>query len=395
VDGRFENRLVIIVRDPESRRWRHYFMRQGLEFQKFWSEYLQTKRDILFILGWGFDPRMCIGLEAILESGGTGLRDCWLVDFDEGEASPSRKHDPLRSANLVKLNQLINGKMNKHDKKIPMVGEDGHRIEGRKAAKVFTNFADLKKYSDILVDISAMPISIYFPLLGNLLYLVDKNKAETTLNIHVVVAENAELDAAIRDREIEEDAKYLFGFASDLAAESTAMSKNALARIPKVWIPIIGEDKHTQLERISIVVKPDEICPVLPSPARNLRRSDNLILEYRDLFTRLPVELRNIVYGSEQNPFEVYREIFDTVDRYYKALKALGGCKVAVSPLSSKLLSMSAFLVAYEAINTQISVGVAYVVPKGYAMDASVDSTTVNNNTKLFSLWLAGEVYAR
>jgi len=37
---------------------------------------------------------------------------------------------------------------------------------------------------------------------------------------------------------------------------------------------------------------PDEICPVLPFPALNPRRGDNLVLEYRDLlFDRLRIDL--------------------------------------------------------------------------------------------------------
>lgn len=380
----------------QTRRWQYYLLREGDEFHNFWEEYLKTERNILYVIGWGFDPRMCIGLEAILKAGGKGRRDCWLIDFDEGDSSPSRKHDSTRQQNLLRFNSLVNGKMNKIDKKIMMVDENNHRVDSRRAAQLFSKLNELQQYSDIIVDISALPLSIYFPILGKLLYLIDKaGKGEKTPNLHVVLAENAYLDSKIKDQEVEEDARYLFGFASDLTVESTAIARDSATKIPKLWIPILGEDKHTQLDRIALLVKPDEICPVLPSPSIDPRRPDNLILEYRELFTKMRVELKNIVFGSEQNPFEVYREIFETVERYGRALQSLGGCKIAISPLSSKLLSISAFLVAYEARVKNISAGIAYVSAKGYIMEDSVDIPAVNSNSRLFTLWISGDCYAK
>jgi hypothetical protein len=62
------------------------------------------------------------------------------------------------------------------------------------------------------------------------------------------------------------------------------------------------------------------------------------------LFDDYRVEPANIIYASEYNPFEAYRQLFGAIDRYRDALRELGGCKVYVSPLSSKLLSIGALL---------------------------------------------------
>lgn len=89
-------------------RWSNYFLRHGDDFYAFWREYLQNnERNVLFILGQGFDPRMCFGLEALLGAGGSGLRDCIVIEFDEGPNSPSTKHADLLEKNKVKLDQLI------------------------------------------------------------------------------------------------------------------------------------------------------------------------------------------------------------------------------------------------------------------------------------------------
>ena len=71
-------------------RWNDYFLRKNAECNQFWEEYLKSSRDILFILGSGFDPRMCIGIESILEKDGSGLRHCMLINFHEGNNSPSK-----------------------------------------------------------------------------------------------------------------------------------------------------------------------------------------------------------------------------------------------------------------------------------------------------------------
>jgi len=84
------------------------------------------------------------------------------------------------------------------------------------------------------------------------------------------------LDAAITQEGIEE-------FADFVATFRGAFDHEARSNMPKVWIPILGENRQIQLERIYDLVKPDEICPVLPSPASDPRRADNIMRDYHDL----------------------------------------------------------------------------------------------------------------
>ena len=265
----------------------------------------------------------------------------------------------------------------------------------RRASNLFSNTSDLSGYSDIIVDVSALPMPIYLPVLGKILSMIDAQRrtvnSQKTPNLHIIVAENVYLDSIIIREEIEEDASYLFGFTSDLSVMSQSVVDDSLKQVPRLWIPIIGEDKIIQLQRISILARPTEICPILPSPSHDPRRSDNLVREYREIFSWLPVEIKNIVYGSEQNPFEVYREISETIDRYMEALKSLGGCKVVISPLSSKLLSISSFLVAYE--RKERSVGISYVAAGRYELREDIAAGLINRDTELFSLWIAGDCY--
>ena len=49
-------------------RWQSYVLTRGQELHEFWNSHLQLReRNVLFILAKGFDPRMCLGLDLLLE----------------------------------------------------------------------------------------------------------------------------------------------------------------------------------------------------------------------------------------------------------------------------------------------------------------------------------------
>jgi len=367
-------------------RWEHYLNFKGPEFDSFWEDYLrESNRDVLFILGLGFDPRMCTGITAILNAGGSGKRECLLVEFDEGAHSPSKKYKDRVNQNRLTLEALLNGKGRLQPVTIPMWSDDGRRIGARRASEIVDGDSMLSSYTDVIVDISALPRGIYFPLLAKLLYQIDKlQDCDRKVNLHVTVAEDVGIDKMIQEEGIDETATYLHGF-------SSALEREATAGIPIVWIPVLGEGKEIQLVRIYDHVKPDEICPVLPSPSRNPRRGDDLLLEYQELlFDRLRVEPQNIIYSCEHNPFETYRQIYRTIQRYDSALQPLRGCKIVISAISSKLLSVGALLPAYEAKKADYMVGIAHIESHGYVIK---EDELPEGNEELFSLWLAGECY--
>jgi len=289
------------------------------------------------------------------------------VEFDEGPSSPSKAYRPLVEENWSALQALVEGRATLSVRAVRIWSDDGRRIGARSAAALFSTFGDVSGYTDIVVDISALPRGIYFPLIAKILHLLDTTPENTGRrpNLHVVVAENPLLDRCIQDDGIDETAAYLHPFGASLEMEATADH-------PKVWIPVLGERQGTQLVRIYDLVMPDEIAPVLPFPSVNPRRSDDLLLEYRELlFDRLRVEPSNFIYACERNPFEVYRQIGRAVFHYREALQPLGGCKVVLSALSTKLLSVGTLLVAYELKQKRVEIGVAHVECQGYTIAAA------------------------
>ena len=129
---------------------------------------------------------------------------------------------------------------------------------------------------------------------------------------------------------------------------------------------------------------------MLPGPSRNPRRGDELIAEYHSLlFDAFRVEPGNILYGSEVNPFEAYRQLRRAIIHYEEALLPLGGCRHIVSALSSKLLSFATLLVACE-LKEHVDIGIAHIESNGYRMDLEKRE---EQRSKLYGLWLAGEFY--
>jgi hypothetical protein len=367
-------------------RWSDYFLRRGTESKDFWKEYLAQRRDVLFIVGMGFDPRTCQGYSDLLAAGGSGRRDCTVMLFDEGPESPSIRYSELFKNNQDKLASLIPRNAQRNNKSVVMRASDGRRVGSRNSANSFGTISELSPYTDVIIDVSSMPRGIYFPLIGKILFLVDSTaRSAPKPNVHVVVSENADLDGRIRDEGIAEEANYMPLFTGTLQIEG-------LQDLPKVWIPILGEHQEQQLERVYNLVTPDEISPILPAPSSNPRRGDDLLFEYRELlFDRLRVEPKDFVYVDEQNPFQVYQAIHRTVSHYNQALQSLGGCQVVLSAFSSKLLSIGALLSAYE-LKTK-GVGVANVETLGYGLELPSDTKEVLDKTEPCTMWIAGECY--
>src|SRR5262245_60377902 len=101
----------------QSPRWRDYVLlrddrERGREhFRHFWAEHLaRAERSVLYILGRGFDPRMCLGLNLLLATGGTGTRDVIALDYRERSTSVSLAHDNLVQKNWLELQSAIQGR---------------------------------------------------------------------------------------------------------------------------------------------------------------------------------------------------------------------------------------------------------------------------------------------
>lgn len=370
-------------------RWDTYVLESGTGLSQLWSARRSECKRILFLVGHGFDPRMCVGTTVLRDADIWGLTDLRVIDYSDGAQPSTAAIASLIEGNRSEVEAIGGVAASMESWAIRLRSPDGRRTGAKNAAALIADRVDLGLYSDVVVDISALPRALYFPIVGALLEATDRAKAggTSTPNLHVFVAESPALDGRIVEEGVEARAEYLKGFAGGLDQEATR-------GLPTLWIPVLGEAQSAQIAKIYDLVVPDEICPVLPSPSRNPRRADDLVLEYRELlFDRLRVEPRNLLYGAEHNPFEVYHQLHRTVLRYEDALRPIGGCKTAISVLASKLMSVGALLTAYEMKSNRHRVGIAHVESNGYLPDDQLSARDADG-VEVFGLWLTGSCYA-
>lgn len=372
-------------------RWTPYVMFDDNNICAFWKEHFDnTNHKLLFIMGKGFDVRMNISLAKLLKECPKLNIECLLIDFDEGSSSSSHNYQSLVDQNIIEFESLmvdkkiIIKKLNIRNKS----GKSKRVVGDRKAAELIKNYSDIKDYTDIIVDISSLPRGIYFSLLGKILTLIDSNQNKDQ-NLFISVAENVDIDSCIQESAIEDDLTYLHGFGGEIELESEKEK-------PLIWFPILGENKSSHISRGSEKITEDknrlyEICPVLPFPSKDPRRSDKIIIEYHELlFDSLDIEPQNIMYTTERNPFEAYIELSKAINNYKESLNILNGCKAAISTFSSKLLSIGTLLVAYE---NQDFVGILNVNSGGYNITDEKEFIKLKDESELFVTWLTGNPY--
>ena len=371
----------------EQMRWRDYVMVRGDIFDSFWSEHAaEPGRRLLVIVGRGFDPRAPLALQRIVAAAPACPIDVVALEFEDELATDSPAQRQAAEANERAFSGAVGGRGTVTSKVVKFRNQKRDSVAARSAANLFADDAMIAGYTDVVVDVSAMPRVVYFPLLSRLIFFHDDLRARGAAapNVHVAVSEDPGLDMRIREHGIEEEASYLHPFEGPF-------NREAMGGQPTVWVPVLGEGRTHQFERMFVLVKPTEVCPVLPSPARDPRRSDNIVMEYQKmLFDEVGIDPRSIIYASELNPFDVYRQVRRTVLHYHSVLRLVGGCRVALSAMCSKVMSLGVLLVAYELKPSDVQVGIAHVECQGYDVPADL-STEVEP----VGVWLAGECYRK
>lgn len=357
-------------------RWNRNFLSRPAEFSDFWRDLANAReRNALLIAGRGFDPRTVKAAEALRDVG-LPIGEIQLVRLaDRYNTTPNPERTARAERNENRLKELF------AESEIRVIdvesrSQDGQVVGGQNVSQAFSEL-DTSRFTDVIVDIAALPSGIYFPLIGTLLTLWSRDP-DPNWNLHCVVCENVALDARIL-AEGGDRAERVHGFGShyELVATPDAV---------KVWAPVLGERQAEPLRKIRDAVAPDETKPVLPFPSRDPRRGDNLVAEYRELlFETWEVDPQGFLYAHEQNPFDVYLQLGRLSRDYVASLEPLGTARTVLSSHTSKLLSLGVLLAAFEH-----NLPVLHVEPTGYQASELDDFAA---HDELFSVWLCGEAY--
>lgn len=388
--------------------WNHYVFRRGKGVHELWDRmHHKRKLRLLYIAGRGFDVRAQAVMKqyvANLQTSGCEVISAKLILLAFTGYALEQDVQDLTEENAKALENIFSplGPVQLVTMGASSDGEDdiGASNELRLAAQeVLTHIAD---QTDVVLDVSSLPRMIYLALLTGVLTRLISDRAAVSgrphplaasgVSFQVLVAEDARLDGLIRAEDPSNELVQIPGFSGAFHAET-------VKDWPLVWFPILGENRVNQLTKVltsSDVAASAEICPVVPHPSTNPRRADDLLVEYMDpLFRSRQTPTSNIVYVHESNPFEAYRQLLSAMRRYKQSLNVLGNCRLLVTPLGSKLVTVGAGLACFEMKPTGIGdshrIALPLAEPRRYV--ASVGNLR-GSVPEVSALLLTGDAYS-
>lgn len=378
--------------------WENYVFNVGDGVSELWeSMYSTGKYRTIYITGNGFDARSTKVLENYVATVYPLLEkpenvDLLLVDFQDFEISDELRELTEKSEASAKKQFDKLGTV----KKIPLkITETEESATAALQRGVLNILQYLNTYDDIVLDVSSLPKSVYVSIITAILRkLVPNPRTDNSLNaggvnFQVLVADDPELDKQITSDDPDNDLLDIPGFKAD---------QESVKDWQDVWLPALGEGKSAQLEKISRVLGTGaEVCPIIPHPSRDPRRGDRLLLEHRKiLFDSRETTPSNLLLVHESNPFEVYRQVRAAMIRYAESMELIEGCRLIVSPLTSKLITAGICLACYElkalgeTTTSKYVIGIPYVQPRRYdATSRAIESSQFTLNSML----LTGSAY--
>lgn len=365
------------MRKDGDMKWSSYMFFQQDEVSDFWKSYYSKKSArILFVMGKGFDPRMNNTLKMLLQSVSYQSLECLAIDFPAKEKTDG---DEFYKQNVAVYEAMVN------EKGIPnkTITVDSKLSWDNRIKSMLRqlNQITLSSYTDIVLDVSAIPCAYYYNI-AKLLY--DKTRYDQT-NFFIAVSENVEIDKLIKKKYNDETITPLYNFRALYGMESVFNPIN-------IFVPLMGEDKREHLKLVYYTFHPKEVCPVLPFPSKEPGRSDQLLWEYNDFLTdTLKVEPQNLLYAPERDPFELYNRLEKLMQDYKDTLKLINAqiC-FGFALLTSKLLALGVLLIGLK-YNDEVQV---------YNVNSSkydiVDKDKIqheNEHSEPFLMWINGEPY--
>lgn len=383
--------------------WKQYVFRRGADVEDMWDLLFENRPvRLLYLAGRGFDVRAQAVMNAFIEtcrvSGHTIEKaELVLIGFEGHHLSEELKEQTEDNAKALEQAFSALGPATHLEINTSSADEDDISSTNALRMGIEDVLQRLTDQTDIILDVSSLPRVVYLGLMTGLLQklIPDKHAANPLwangVNLQVLVAEDASLDAEIISEDPSNDLVLIPGFSSALHAES-------VQDWPLIWFPILGENRMNQLQKVMDSVIPEfaEICPILPHPSRDLQRADRLLVEYKfPLFDKRQTPTGNILYAHESHPFEAYRQLLEAMRRYRDSMHIIGGCRLVITPLASKLITLGAGLACFEMRPSDINEGYGVAIP--YAEPTRYVTSTQRlraSRPEICALLLTGDAYS-
>jgi hypothetical protein len=364
----------------------------------------EPHRRVLLVGGAGFDPRSLTVAQLLSPVLGARL-DALLVR--ERRPSPSPALRDRADTHIAEFQRLV---PSTRVVDVTVFESDGAVGVGRRVVEA-VRAVDVTRYTDIVVDFSALSIGSSFPIARLLLARLEaadqpddaerdggpgagpnapqddggplQGVGDHRVNLHAMVTARPTTD----DRIVPSPSSIVgpvHGFPGRFGLDETA-------RAAKLWLPQLRFGQRAILERLHDYLRPDDVVPVLPFPAHDPRIGDRLIEHYATEFeNRWSVDARSIVYADETSPLDFYRTVLRIDDGRHPVFAETGGSLLILSPIGSKVLALGGMMAAVER-----DLPVMYVEALSYTAEIETDNEASYSAADVVHVWLFGEAYPR
>lgn len=384
---------MIIMIDKKGRWDRYLFFDQENEIIKIFN-FLQSKQ-VLFIFGKGFDPRLINILNLLEKTSLCKTAHALIITYDPNDSSI-----PSVDKNISKITKIFKNRIETISLSTSQLDYNSEIVitEIANSSQDFKRV--LQKYEHVILDITAFPRAIFSILTTTFLRMSSGNI--TRFNFHIMVSENSEIDSQIQTIPTSHSPDFL----RSLNAEITRSDLNN-RKYNIVWLPFLEYDKSQHIKSLIEFLEPVHTVPVLPFPSMDVKKSDNLIIEYNDHFFAsthssresilTTTNITKILYVNERNPFQVYRKIRNLCFAYQKTFNPLDQeTKIVLSNMSSKLVTLGSLLAANDSIDVTTqknTIAMTYFTDLQYRPETNLEKSNLIPESKTYLLWITGSPY--
>ena len=321
---------------PEAMRkhWNNCITHFDNDVDEFVCDYFaDAKRKCLLVAAAGFDPRSQRIAGMLADVLGERLQGLFIREDREAPATELMAKADENEATLL---QIVPASKILH---VEVFSDDGAAVGGTRIVSLLDKNPIHNSVTDVVLDMSALSIGIGFPAAY---FLLSDSEATAGRSFHLMIASNPELDDLITS-EPSDRSMAVRGFAG--AGQNYGEKEPAA-----IWIPHLAHGRTSTLAKIGLSIGDFyKICPVVPFPARDPRRADNLLAEYEsEIVNDWEVDPRDIVYVSERNPLDCYRTLSTIKERFVRAVDGTYEPRVILSPMGSKVMAAGALMAAIE-----------------------------------------------
>ena len=313
--------------------------------------FAEASRRVLLVAAAGFDPRSRRISQMLADTLGSRLSALYVREERPGasEALIEQADENQAALKAIVPDSVVI--------KIDVFAEDGAPVGGSRIVSRLSEYPVADEVTDVILDLSALSIGVGFPAAKMLLEDCESTENRT---FHLMIVSNPEMDDRISSIPSSR-AGSVKGFSPPIEDDAQGLAQ--------VWIPQLARGRALALTQIGAAIPSRyKICPLLPFPARNPRRADDLLAEYRtELVDEWEVDPRDVVYASERNPLDCYRTLSTLKTRFDRTMKGTYEPRMVLSPVGSKVLAAGALMAAIEH-----EMAVQYLETESYLFDNTI-----------------------